>query len=86
MKQQHLKKILDKQFKIAQINLKFEDICENKIPNWPQKYTCTEEDNKKWFNWMQKYIKNNLKMTNDRAHIQAQWINLNYGLKVEKIK
>jgi len=39
MKQQHLKKILDKQFKIAQINLKFEDICENKIPNWPQKYT-----------------------------------------------
>jgi len=35
---------------------------------------------------MEKYIKDNLKMTNDRAHIQAAGINLNYGVKVKKQK
>ena len=68
------------------LDLKFEDVCENKIPNWYKKYTCTEEENKKWVTWMKKYIKDNLKMTNDRAHIQAAWINMNYGLKVKKQK
>ena len=84
MKDQHLRKIIDKQFKIAKVDLKFEDVWENKIPNWYKKYTCTKEQNEKWVTWMKKYIKDNLKMTNDRAHIQAAWINMNYGLKVKK--
>lgn len=86
MKDQHLKKIIDKQFKIAKIDLKFEDIKENKIPNWYKKFSYTEEENKKWFSWMKKYIKENLKTSNDKAFIEASWINMNYGLKVKKQK
>jgi len=84
MKTQHLKKILEKQFKIAKVDLKFDDICEGKIPNWFYDYTCTEEENQKWQKWTQKYIKEKLKITNDRAYIQTAWINLNYGLRVEE--
>jgi len=86
MKDKHLKKIIDKQFTIAKINLKFEDICQNQIPHWYKKYSYTEEENKKWFFWMKKYLKENLNMTNDRAHIQASWFNMNYGLKIKKNK
>lgn len=86
MKDQHLKKIIDKQFKIAKVDLKFEDVCNNQIPNWHTKYTYTKEENKKWFTWVEKYIKENLKMTNDRAFIEASWINMNYGLKIKKQK
>lgn len=86
MKSNHLKKIIDKQFKIAQLDMKFEDICDNKIPNWYHKYTYTSEQNEKWRKWTQKYIKEKLKVTNDRAFIQTAWINLNYGLRIKDEK
>lgn len=86
VKSNHLKKIIDKQFKIADLNLKYEDICDNKIPNWYQKFTCTAQQNEKWVKWTQKYIKDKLKVTNDRAFIQTAWINVNYGLKIKDEK
>lgn len=84
MKENHLKKVLNKQFKIAELELKYEDICNNQIPSWYKKYTCTEEQNQKWVQWTQKYLKEKLKMTKDRATIESAWINLNYGLKIKK--
>ena len=39
MKENHLKKILDKQFKIAKVDFKYEDLCDNKVPNWRKKYS-----------------------------------------------
>lgn len=86
MRHDHLKKIIDKQFKIAGLDLKFEDVMENKIPNWFKKYTCTSEQNSKWKNWTKKYIKEKLKMTSDRAFIQTAWLEMNYGLKIKDEK
>ena len=39
MNDKHIKKIIDKQFKIANLDIKYEDICNNQVPNWYQKYT-----------------------------------------------
>jgi len=83
MNSKHIKKIIDKQFKIAGLNLKYEDVCSNQIPNWFRKYTYTIERNEKWKKWTEKYIRNNLKLTKDRAFIEVAWLNLNYGLKVK---
>jgi hypothetical protein len=86
MRQNHLEKILNKQFKIADIKLQYKDICDNKVPNWYQKYSCTEEQNQKWQKWTMKYIKEKMNFTKDKAFIEASWINLNYGLKIKNGK
>lgn len=86
MKQNHLEKILNKQFEIAQIKLRYEDICDNKIPNWYQKYDCTEEQNQEWLKWTKKYLKSKMNFTKDTAFVQAEWINLYYGLKIKNGK
>ncbi len=83
MKENHLKKILDKQFKIAKVDFKYEDLCDNKVPNWRKKYSYTSSDNKKWKTWTQKYMKEKLKLTKDKAFIQTAWIDQNYGLKIK---
>jgi hypothetical protein len=77
----HIKKIIDKQFKIAKLDLKYEDICEGKKPNWYREYTYTEEDNEKWKNWTINYLREKMKLTKDRALIETAWIDLNYGLR-----
>jgi len=86
MNTKHIKKIIDKQFKIAGIDLKYEDICNNQIPEWYRKLTCTQEQNEKWKNWTLKYMKEKLKLTKDKAYIETSWLDLNYGLKVKKKK
>lgn len=86
MKNNHLKKIINKQFRIAGLELSFDDIVDQKVPNWFQKYTCTQEQNDKWQNWLLKYLKTNLNLSKDRAVIETAWINLNYGLKIKRIK
>ena len=40
-------KIIDKQFKIANLKVKFEDICKDQQPEIFNKYSYTEEENKK---------------------------------------
>ena len=77
----HIKKIIDKQFKIAKLDLKYEDISDNKIPNWYRNYTYTEEDNQKWRNWTINYLRDKMKLTKDKALIETAWIDLNYGLR-----
>ena len=84
MNSKHIKKIIDKQFKIANVDLKFEDVINNKIPNWYKKYSYSEENNKKWKDWMISYFKKILKFTKEKAIIEAAWIDINYGLKVNK--
>jgi hypothetical protein len=86
MNSKHLKKIIDKQFKIAGLNIKYEDVCDNQIPEWYRKFTCTKEQNEKWKNWTQKYMKEKLKLTKDKAYIETSWFNLNYGLKIKDKK
>lgn len=86
MNKKHIKKIIDKQFKIAGVDLKYEDVCDNQIPNWFLKYTYTQEQNSKWKDWTQKYMKEKLKLTKDKAFIETTWINLNFGLKIKKTK
>ena len=51
MNDKHIKKILDKQFKIANLDLTYEDVCNNQTPNWLTKYSYAPEDNEKWKNW-----------------------------------
>lgn len=81
--QDHLKKIINKQFKIAKINLDYQDILDEKIPNWYRENTCSQEQNKKWKNWVQKYLREKMKYTKSRAFIESEWINLKYGLPVK---
>ena len=78
----HIKKIIDKQFKIANVDLKYEDICDNQAPNWHQKYTYTPEDNEKWKNWTINYLREKMKLTKDKALIETAWIDLNFGLRI----
>lgn len=86
MNKKHIKKIIDKQFKIAGLDLKYEDVCDNQIPDWYRKYAYTQEQNEKWKNWTINYMKDKLKLTKDKAFIETTWLNLNYGLKVKKNK
>ena len=86
MNTKHIKKIIDKQFKIAGLNMKYEDVCDNQIPEWYAKFTCTPEQNEKWKKWTQQYMKDKLKLTKDRAFIETSWLDLNYGLKVKQNK
>lgn len=86
MNKKHIKKIIDKQFKIAGVDLKYEDVCDNQIPNWFMKYTYSKEDNEKWKDWTINYMKDKLKLTKDKAFIETAWLNLNYGLKVKTKK
>ena len=81
MNDKHIKKILDKQFKIAKLDLKYEDVRDNQTPNWLTKYSCTEEDNEKWKNWTMKYMREKMKLTKDKALIETAWIDLNFGLR-----
>lgn len=81
MNDKHIKKIIDKQFKIADIDLKYEDICDNQVPNWFHKYTYSPEDNEKWKNWTMKYMREKMKLTKDKALIETAWIDLNFGLR-----
>ena len=82
MNDKHLKKIIDKQFKIAKIEVKFEDVCQKNQRDWLAKYTCSEEENKKWKNWTIDYMRNKMKLTKDKAFIETEWLDLNYGLRV----
>jgi hypothetical protein len=82
MNEKHLKKIIDKQFKIANLDLKYEDVyCNNEYPNWPTKFTYTPEHNEKWKNWTMKYMREKMKLTKDKALIETAWIDLNFGLR-----
>lgn len=81
MNDKHIKKIIDKQFKIANLDMKYEDICNNQVPNWYRKYTYSPEENEKWKNWTMKYMREKMKLTKDKALIETAWINLNFGLK-----
>lgn len=86
MNKKHIKKIIDKQFKIAGLDLKYEDVCDNQIPNWFTKYAYSKEQNEKWKDWTINYMKDKLKLTKDKAFIETTWLNLNYGLKIKKAK
>lgn len=86
MKEHALRKIINKQFKIAKIDLKYDDICENQIPEWYRKHSCTSEENDKWRKWTEDFLKKQFKYTKDKAHIEAAWLNLNYGLKIKNGK
>jgi len=81
MNDKHIKKIIDKQFKIANLDIKYEDICNNQVPNWYHKYKYSPEENEKWKNWTMKYMREMMKLTKDKALIETAWINLNFGLK-----
>jgi hypothetical protein len=82
MNDRHLKKIIDKQFKIANLKVKFEDICKDQQLEIFNKYSYTEEENKKWKEWAINYMRDKMKLTKDKAYIQTEWLNLNYGLRV----
>jgi hypothetical protein len=84
MNEKHIKKIIDKQFKIANLDLKYEDVSENKMPNWFTKHTYSKEDNEKWKQWTMKYMRDKLKYTKDKAVIQTAWFDMQFGLKVKK--
>ena len=86
MNDRHLKKIIDKQFKIANLKVKFEDICKDQHPEIFNKYFYTEEENKKWKEWAINYMRDKMKLTKDKAYIQTEWLNLNYGLRVADSK
>jgi uncharacterized protein YhdP len=81
MNDKHIKKIIDKQFKIANLDLRYEDVRDNQIPNWYHKYTYSSEDNEKWKNWTMRYMREKMKLTKDKALIETAWIDLNYGLR-----
>ena len=86
MNDKHLKKIIDKQFKICDLNIKFEDICDNQIPNWFSKFTCSPEQNEKWKDWTTKYMRDKMKLTKDKAFIETAWLDLQYGIKIKQAK
>jgi len=82
MNDKHLKKIIDKQFKIADINVKYEDVFQRNQADCFNKYTYSEEDNRKWKKWTIDYMRDKMKLTKDKAFIETEWLNLNYGLRV----
>lgn len=83
IKKDHLKKIIDKQFNIANLDLKYQDVVDDKIPEWYSKYSYSTKDNEKWKKWLIEYLRKELKYTRDRAYVESEWYNLCYGLRIE---
>lgn len=86
MDQNKLKKLvrelINKQFQICGIDLTYDDVTNNKIPNWYSKYTCTEKQNKKWREFGVKFlIKNGF--TKKNAQKEMNYFNLDYGLRLK---
>lgn len=83
IKKDHLKKIIDKQFNIANLDLKYQDVVDDKIPEWYSKYSYSTKDNEKWKKWLIEYLRKELKYTRDRAYVESEWYNLCYGLRIK---
>lgn len=77
-----IKKIINEQFRIANIDLTFDNISDNKIPNWYNKYSYSEEKNKEWLKFVQDSLIKDLRYSKKKAIIECSWINLSYGLKI----
>ena len=83
MNSKHLKKIINKQFKICKKPLTYNDVSDGKMPEWFRKHTCSAAENQKWKEWTQKYLRDKMKMTKDRAFIEMSYIDVTYGLKLD---
>ena len=79
-----IKKIINEQFRIANIDLTFDDISDDKIPNWFSKYSYSEEKNKEWLKFVQDSLIKDLRYTKKKAILECSWINLSFGLKIDK--
>lgn len=79
-----IKKIINEQFRIANIDLTFDDISDNKIPNWFSKYSYSEEKNKEWLKFVQNSLIKDLRYYKKRAIIECSYLNLSFGLKIDK--
>jgi hypothetical protein len=78
-----IKKIINEQFRIADIDLTFDDISDDKIPNWFCKYSYSEEKNKEWLKFVQDSLIKDLRYSKKKAIIECSWMNLSFGLKIE---
>jgi hypothetical protein len=74
------KALIDKMFKIAGHDVKYEDIIHRK-DNWFWQWTMTEEQNKEWREWGKKYLKKQRFILPERT---MTMFDLSYGLKIKQ--
>lgn len=80
MKEISLEIILNKMFEFAESNLTYSDVIDQE--NWYNENTMTEEQNKKWIEWLTNYINQNTHLSLHRSKKEALQINLIWGLKI----
>jgi len=86
MNSKHLKKIINKQFKIAKLSLTYDDVKDGQIKDWVKKNTYTQEQHEKWKNWTNKYLREKARLTKDKAFIETAFVDISFGLKIKKEK
>jgi hypothetical protein len=80
-----LKELIDKMFKLAGHNLKFEDV-EGRKDNWFQQYTMTEAQNQEWRDWGTKFLSKKRRFGIKLADREMRMLDLYCGLKISDSK
>lgn len=75
--------LINRMFEIAGHNVTFKDV-EGRKDEWYLEYTMTEEQNKEWREWGEKFIKTQLRVKKESAKSEMAFFDLNYGLKIKQ--
>ena len=73
--------LINKMFEIAGHEVRFDDI-KGRTDNWYQQYTMTQAQNKEWFEYGKKIIKENIAFGARYADKEMRMFDLMYGLKI----
>ena len=52
------------------------------LPDWYQKFTCTQEEEAEWIQFGIDLMRKKLKWSKKRATSEMAWVTLNWGLRV----
>jgi hypothetical protein len=72
--------LVNKMFEIAGHTVTFEDI-KDRNDAWYTDWTMTMAQGDEWIKWGETYLKKKFRMVSKRAHLEMQWISLQWGLK-----
>lgn len=82
-KQRIIINIIDKQFEIAGLKLRYKDVADSKIENWFQKYSYSAEQNLIWISYVIDILRKELKFSKKQAKSESEMLDLMFGLTIK---
>lgn len=82
-KKEFLVDLINKMFEIAGHDVKYEDI-EHRKDAWYNQWTMTKEQNDEWIEYGKAQIKKVFRYPKRICEREMMWLNMMYGLKLDK--